>query len=176
MTDANKFLYGERGADNDPMAQADQSTKKLVWVPAVKNGFEAGSLKESGDECVVELASGPVSVPGTFGKKKGFSRPGPVKDLICYHCQQRGHWASVCPLKGPKLSSFCHVPHPSHPASVVEGTDVQDSRGLARNKELRVEKVMLAREVEMEDAEEDADLAMLTTSQQPDTPPRVKVM
>ena len=57
MTDANKFLYGERGADNDPMAQADWSTKKLVWVPAEKSGFEAGSLKEeSGDECVVELA------------------------------------------------------------------------------------------------------------------------
>ncbi|XP_059902178.1 myosin-9-like [Gadus macrocephalus] len=56
MTDANKFLYGERGADNDPMAQADWSTKKLVWVPAEKSGFEAGSLKEeSGDECVVEL-------------------------------------------------------------------------------------------------------------------------
>ena len=50
----------------------------------------------------------------------------------------------------------------------MEGTDVQDSRGLAWNKELRVEKVMLAREVEMEDAEEDADLAMLTTSQKPD--------
>ena len=60
-----------------------------------------------------------MSVPGTFGEMKEFSRPGPVKDLICYHCQQRGHWASVCPLKGPKLSSFCHVPHPSHPASVV---------------------------------------------------------
>ncbi|CAL8406511.1 unnamed protein product [Arctogadus glacialis] len=29
-------------------------------------------------------AGGPVSVPGTFGEKKGFSRPGPVKDLICY--------------------------------------------------------------------------------------------
>ncbi|CAL8235266.1 unnamed protein product [Boreogadus saida] len=56
MTDANKFLYGEHGADNDPMAQADWSTKKLVWVPAEKSGFEAGSLKEeSGDECVVEL-------------------------------------------------------------------------------------------------------------------------
>ncbi|CAL8332120.1 unnamed protein product [Lota lota] len=56
MTDANKFLYGDRGADNNPLAQADWSTKKLVWVPAEKMGFEAGSLKEeSGDECVVEL-------------------------------------------------------------------------------------------------------------------------
>lgn len=49
----------------------------------------------------------------------------------------------------------------------VEGTD-QDSQGLTRNKESRVEKVMLAREVEMEDAVEETDLSMLTTPQQPD--------
>ncbi|CAL8333707.1 unnamed protein product [Merluccius merluccius] len=57
MTDANKFLYGDRGSDNNPLAHADWSTKKLVWVPSEKLGFEAGSVKEeSGDECVVELA------------------------------------------------------------------------------------------------------------------------
>ncbi|KAG7266121.1 hypothetical protein CRUP_028123 [Coryphaenoides rupestris] len=57
MTDANKFLYGDRGTESNPLAQADWSTKKLVWVPSEKLGFEAGSVKEeSGDECLVELA------------------------------------------------------------------------------------------------------------------------
>lgn len=57
MTDAEQFLYGQRGGVNDPLAQADWASKKLVWVPSEKQGFEAGSLKEEkGDECVVELA------------------------------------------------------------------------------------------------------------------------
>lgn len=56
MTDADKFLYGDRSSMNNPLAQADWATKKLVWVPSEKLGFEAGSVKEEqGDECVVEL-------------------------------------------------------------------------------------------------------------------------
>uniref|UniRef100_A0A8C4I9R4 Myosin-9 n=1 Tax=Dicentrarchus labrax TaxID=13489 RepID=A0A8C4I9R4_DICLA len=50
------FLYGDRSGVNNPLAQADWATKKLVWVPSEKLGFEAGSVKEEhGDECVVEL-------------------------------------------------------------------------------------------------------------------------
>ncbi|KAI4888399.1 hypothetical protein NFI96_018868, partial [Prochilodus magdalenae] len=57
MSDAEKFLYGDRSAITDPLAQADWASKKLVWVPSEKLGFEAGSVKEEkGDECVVELA------------------------------------------------------------------------------------------------------------------------
>ncbi|XP_038129419.1 myosin-9-like [Cyprinodon tularosa] len=57
MTDVEQFLYGQRGGVNDPLAQADWASKKLVWIPSEKQGFEAGSLKEEkGDECVVELA------------------------------------------------------------------------------------------------------------------------
>uniref|UniRef100_A0A3Q3KRF8 Myosin-9 n=1 Tax=Monopterus albus TaxID=43700 RepID=A0A3Q3KRF8_MONAL len=56
MTDADKFLYGDRSEINNPLAQADWASKKLVWVPSEKQGFEAGSVKEElGDECVVEL-------------------------------------------------------------------------------------------------------------------------
>ncbi|XP_036070011.1 myosin-9 [Oryzias melastigma] len=56
MADAEKFLFGDRGGVSDPLAQADWATKKLVWIPSEKLGFEAGSLKEEqGDECVVEL-------------------------------------------------------------------------------------------------------------------------
>uniref|UniRef100_A0A665X8Y7 Myosin-9 n=1 Tax=Echeneis naucrates TaxID=173247 RepID=A0A665X8Y7_ECHNA len=54
---ADKFLYGDRSSINNPLAQADWATKKLVWVPSEKLGFEAGSVKEEhGEECVVELA------------------------------------------------------------------------------------------------------------------------
>uniref|UniRef100_A0A8C9ZY88 Myosin-9 n=1 Tax=Sander lucioperca TaxID=283035 RepID=A0A8C9ZY88_SANLU len=52
-----KFLYVDRNVVNNPLAQADWATKKLVWVPSERLGFEAGSVKEErGDECVVELA------------------------------------------------------------------------------------------------------------------------
>ncbi|XP_066520338.1 myosin-9a [Hoplias malabaricus] len=57
MSDAERFLYGDRSAVSDPLAQADWASKKLVWVPSEKLGFEAGSVKEEmGDECVVELS------------------------------------------------------------------------------------------------------------------------
>ncbi|XP_006810138.2 myosin-9-like [Neolamprologus brichardi] len=57
MSDADKFLYVDRNVVNNPLAQADWATKKLVWVPSERLGFEAGSIKEEhGDECVVELA------------------------------------------------------------------------------------------------------------------------
>ncbi|KAM7418949.1 hypothetical protein PAMA_016189 [Pampus argenteus] len=56
MTDADKFLYGDRSGTSNPLAQADWATKKLVWIPSEKMGFEAGSIKEEhGEECVVEL-------------------------------------------------------------------------------------------------------------------------
>ncbi|XP_062336414.1 myosin-9 isoform X2 [Osmerus eperlanus] len=57
MTDADKFLYVDRNMVNNPLAQADWATKKLVWVPSERLGFEAGSVKEErGDDCTVELA------------------------------------------------------------------------------------------------------------------------
>ncbi|XP_031730435.1 myosin-9-like isoform X1 [Anarrhichthys ocellatus] len=56
MTDADKFLYGDRSGGSAPLAQADWATKKLVWVPSEKLGFEPGSVKEEqGEECMVEL-------------------------------------------------------------------------------------------------------------------------
>ncbi|KAJ8404193.1 hypothetical protein AAFF_G00339660 [Aldrovandia affinis] len=57
MSDADKFLYVDRNLVNNPLAQADWATKKLVWVPSERLGFEPGSVKEEhGDECLVELA------------------------------------------------------------------------------------------------------------------------
>uniref|UniRef100_A0A673VWN0 Myosin-9 n=1 Tax=Salmo trutta TaxID=8032 RepID=A0A673VWN0_SALTR len=57
MSNADKFLYVDRNMVNNPLAQADWATKKLVWVPSERLGFEAGSVKEErGEECLVELA------------------------------------------------------------------------------------------------------------------------
>ncbi|XP_040045841.1 myosin-9 isoform X1 [Gasterosteus aculeatus] len=57
MSAADKFLYVDRNMVNNPLAQADWATKKLVWVPSERLGFEAGCVKEErGDECVIELA------------------------------------------------------------------------------------------------------------------------
>uniref|UniRef100_A0A671RJK6 Myosin-9-like n=1 Tax=Sinocyclocheilus anshuiensis TaxID=1608454 RepID=A0A671RJK6_9TELE len=57
MSDVDKFLYVDRNLVNNPLAQADWATKKLVWVPSERLGFEPGSVKdEHGDEVVVELA------------------------------------------------------------------------------------------------------------------------
>ncbi|XP_063058096.1 myosin-9a [Engraulis encrasicolus] len=57
MSSAEKFLYVDKNSINNPLEQADWASKKLVWVPSEKTGFEAGSVKEEkGEECVVELA------------------------------------------------------------------------------------------------------------------------
>eukprot|EP00064_Thunnus_orientalis_P007044 superscaffoldBa00000761_g7063 len=56
-TEDEKFLFVDKDFLNSPMAQADWSAKKLVWVPSEKHGFEAASIKEEhGDEVLVELA------------------------------------------------------------------------------------------------------------------------
>ncbi|XP_065134483.1 myosin-9 isoform X1 [Paramisgurnus dabryanus] len=56
MSAADKFLYVDRNLVNNPLAQADWASKKLVWIPSERLGFEAGSVREEhGDEVVVEL-------------------------------------------------------------------------------------------------------------------------
>lgn len=86
MTDADKFLYGDRSGVNNPLAQADWATKKLVWIPSEKLGFEAGSVKEEhGDECVVELTDS--------GKKVN------VKDLLAsWHNALSHSWTGTIPV------------------------------------------------------------------------------
>lgn len=80
MTDADKFLYGDRGGINNPLAQADWATKKLVWIPSEKLGFEAGSIKEEhGEECVVELVDS--------GKKVKVKNAFPSSIFLWFFCQ-----------------------------------------------------------------------------------------
>ncbi|TNM85968.1 hypothetical protein fugu_008239 [Takifugu bimaculatus] len=53
-TEDEKFLFVDKDILNSPMAQADWSAKKLVWVPSEKHGFEAASIKEEhGDEVLI---------------------------------------------------------------------------------------------------------------------------
>ncbi|KFV61545.1 Myosin-11 [Dryobates pubescens] len=57
LSDDEKFLFVDKNFVNNPLAQADWSAKKLVWIPSEKHGFEAASIKEEkGDEVTVELA------------------------------------------------------------------------------------------------------------------------
>ncbi|KAI5087447.1 myosin-9 [Silurus meridionalis] len=57
MSAADKYLYVDRSVVNNPLAQADWASKKLVWIPSERLGFEVGSLREEhGDEVVVELS------------------------------------------------------------------------------------------------------------------------
>ncbi|KAM6113871.1 LOW QUALITY PROTEIN: myosin-11 [Pterocles gutturalis] len=57
LSDDEKFLFVDKNFINNPLAQADWSAKKLVWVPSEKHGFEAASIKEEkGDEVTVELS------------------------------------------------------------------------------------------------------------------------
>ncbi|XP_062304054.1 myosin-11-like isoform X2 [Osmerus eperlanus] len=57
LSEDEKFLFLDKDFINSPMAQADWSAKKLVWIPSEKQGFEAASVKEEhGDEVLVELA------------------------------------------------------------------------------------------------------------------------
>uniref|UniRef100_A0A8C4V6J6 Myosin heavy chain 11 n=1 Tax=Falco tinnunculus TaxID=100819 RepID=A0A8C4V6J6_FALTI len=57
LSDDEKFLFVDKNFINNPLAQADWSAKRLVWIPSEKHGFEAASIKEEkGDEVTVELA------------------------------------------------------------------------------------------------------------------------
>ncbi|XP_063790445.1 myosin-11 isoform X3 [Pseudophryne corroboree] len=59
LSEDEKFLFLDKNFINSPVAQADWTAKKLVWVPSEKHGFEAASIKEEkGDEVLIELENG----------------------------------------------------------------------------------------------------------------------
>ncbi|XP_069839791.1 myosin-11 isoform X3 [Dendropsophus ebraccatus] len=59
LSEDEKFLFVDKKFVNSPVAQADWTAKKLVWVPSEKNGFEAASIKEEkGDEVLIEFENG----------------------------------------------------------------------------------------------------------------------
>ncbi|XP_063292215.1 myosin-10-like [Pelobates fuscus] len=55
--DAERYLFVDRNPMSSTATQADWTSKKLVWVPSEKHGFETASVKEErGDEVMVELS------------------------------------------------------------------------------------------------------------------------
>lgn len=57
--DGTKFLFLDSEFKNSGVAQADWSTKKMVWIPSEKEGFQSASIKEETEnEVVVELDNG----------------------------------------------------------------------------------------------------------------------
>ena len=77
------------------------NARKGLRMPRQQNKVvsqDVADLPRRGDHRV----GGPERRQGASGETRWVSRPGPPKDLICYHCQQPGHRASVCPLKQPK--------------------------------------------------------------------------
>ena len=63
---------------------------------------------------------------------KGQTAYSAIKTLVCYHCQQQGHKASVCPLKKPKVTGLCYVPRKS------DQSDHQDKEGESRSVPVKI--------------------------------------
>uniref|UniRef100_A0A8C2H8P0 Myosin, heavy chain 11b, smooth muscle n=1 Tax=Cyprinus carpio TaxID=7962 RepID=A0A8C2H8P0_CYPCA len=54
-----QFLFLDNDFKNSGVAQADWTTKKMVWIPSEREGFQSASIKEeTGNEVVVELDNG----------------------------------------------------------------------------------------------------------------------
>lgn len=54
-----KYLVVDRAAISDPVALAEWSSKKLVWIPDEKEGFVAASIRDDkSEEYIVEVDGG----------------------------------------------------------------------------------------------------------------------
>ncbi len=57
--DSSQLLFLDNDFKNSGVAQADWSTKKMVWIPSEREGFQSASIKEeTGNDVVVELGNG----------------------------------------------------------------------------------------------------------------------
>lgn len=75
----------------------------------------------------------PRNLEGNRGEQdKGHTAQTWTKTLVCYHCQQPGHKASVCPLKRPKMTGWCYVPRKN------EQGDNHDSGEKSRTVQVKV--------------------------------------
>ena len=43
--------------------------------------------------------------------------------IACFNCGQEGHKSPACPLRKPKVSHLCYVPHPTPPLNTLESRD-----------------------------------------------------
>lgn len=86
--DSSKFLFLENEFKNTGVAQADWSTKKMVWIPSEKEGFQSASIKEeTGNEVVVELDNGQkVTVKKDDIQKMNPPKFNKVEDMAALTC------------------------------------------------------------------------------------------
>ncbi|XP_078736657.1 myosin-10-like [Lampetra fluviatilis] len=87
--EAEQYLFVDKGAVNNPAAQADWSAKRLVWVPSEKHGFEAASVKEEkGDEVLVELVESSKKITVSQGDVQKMNPPkfSKVEDMAELTC------------------------------------------------------------------------------------------
>lgn len=86
--DSSKFLFLDNDFRNTGVAQADWSTKKMVWIPSEKEGFESASIKEeNGNEVLVELDNGrKVTVNKDDVQKMNPPKFNKVEDMAALTC------------------------------------------------------------------------------------------
>uniref|UniRef100_A0A671MNG1 Myosin N-terminal SH3-like domain-containing protein n=1 Tax=Sinocyclocheilus anshuiensis TaxID=1608454 RepID=A0A671MNG1_9TELE len=86
--DSSKFLFLDNDFKNSGVAQADWSTKKMVWIPSEREGFQSASIKEeTGNEVVVELDNGQkVTVSKDEIQKMNPPKFNKVEDMAALTC------------------------------------------------------------------------------------------
>ncbi|XP_073800856.1 myosin-11 isoform X2 [Danio rerio] len=86
--DSNKFLFLDSEFKNSGVAQADWSTRKMVWIPSERDGFQSASIKEeTGNEVVVELDNGQkVTVSKDDIQKMNPPKFNKVEDMAALTC------------------------------------------------------------------------------------------
>ncbi|XP_071438465.1 myosin-11, partial [Sinocyclocheilus grahami] len=86
--DSSKFLFLDNDFKNSGVAQADWSTKQMVWIPSEREGFQSASIKEeTGNEVVVELDNGKkVTVSKNEIQKMNPPKYNKVEDMAALTC------------------------------------------------------------------------------------------
>ena len=127
LSDDEKFLFVDKNFINNPLAQADWSAKRLVWVPSEKHGFEAASIKEEkGDEVTVELAENGKKVtlskddiqkmnPPKFSKVEDMAELTCLNEASVLHNLRERYFSGliyVSRIKHTHSISYCMLPCP----------------------------------------------------------------
>lgn len=127
LSDDEKFLFVDKNFINNPLAQADWSAKKLVWIPSEKHGFEAASIKEEkGDEVTVELAENGKKVtlskddiqkmnPPKFSKVEDMAELTCLNEASVLHNLRERYFSGliyVSRIKHAHGISYCMLPCP----------------------------------------------------------------
>lgn len=126
LSDDEKFLYVDKNFVNNPLAQADWSAKKLVWIPSEKHGFEAASIKEEkGDEVTVELTENGKKVtlskddiqkmnPPKFSKVEDMAELTCLNEASVLHNLRERYFSGLIYVSRIEHArvSYCMLPHP----------------------------------------------------------------